>query len=111
MKLGSLLVLLCAITTSAIAQVASAELSGTILDATGAVVANANVIATEVATGRLHETVSNTTGNYVLSVLPPGDYTISVTAPGFRKLVQTGLTLQVNQQAHLELHAAIGPDL
>jgi hypothetical protein len=90
------------------AQVASAELSGTVLDSSGAVVANAKVIATESATNRAHETTSSSAGTYVLPLLPPGDYIVTAEAAGFRKLVQRGLTLQVNQQAELNLTMQLG---
>jgi len=107
-KSFTLVVLLFAACLGISAQVASAELSGTIMDPTGAGVANAKVIATNVATGRAHETVSDAAGSYVIPLLPPGDYEISVEAPGFRKLVQRGITLQVNQQAQVNLTMQIG---
>src|SRR5947209_7247304 len=90
------------------AQVATAELSGTVLDSSGAAVANAKVTALNTATNQSHETVTESNGNYVISLLPPGDYTVSVEAPGFRKLVQTGTTLQINQQAQLDLTLQVG---
>ena len=51
-------------------------------------------------------TTSDTTGNYVITLLPPGDYQVTVEAPGFRRLVQFGLNLQINQQARLDLTPA-----
>ena len=100
--------LLCALCTPSWAQVASAELSGQVFDVSGAAVANAKVIATNSATNSPHETVSDASGNYILTLLPPGDYVLTVEAPGFRKLVQTGLVLQVNQQANLVLTLQLG---
>jgi hypothetical protein len=100
--------LFSALCTSAWAQVASAELSGSVLDASGAAVANAKVIATNTATNAAHETVSDGSGNYIITLLSPGEYTVTVEAAGFRKLVQSGLTLQVNQQANLELRLQLG---
>src|SRR6185369_7024347 len=73
-----------------------------------AAVANAKVRAINVATNREHDTTSDATGSYIIPLLPPGDYTVSVEMPGFRKLVQSGLTLQVNQQAHLDLTLQLG---
>ncbi|MEO8736168.1 MAG: TonB-dependent receptor [Edaphobacter sp.] len=90
------------------AQVASAELSGTIMDASGAVVPNAQVIANHIATNSAHSTVSGKSGEYVLAALPLGAYTVTVEAPGFRKLVQSGVVLQINQQAELNLTLQIG---
>jgi hypothetical protein len=90
------------------AQATSAELSGTVQDASGAVVPGAQVTANNIATNIAHSTHSGKNGDYVLTQLPPGDYTVTVDAPGFSKLVQSGLNLQVNQQARLDLTLKIG---
>src|SRR3954451_45868 len=90
------------------AQVSTAELSGAVLDPTGAAVANAKVVAITTATNQPHETVTSSSGTYVLTLLPPGDYRIEVESPGFKKLQQTGLTLQINQQAQVNLTLQVG---
>lgn len=108
LKCLSVLALVCLFSFPALSQVATAELSGIVLDSTGAVVAGAKVAATNTATNRLFETVSNASGNYVIQLLPPGDYLITVEASGFRKLVQRGLSLQINQQANLDLTLQVG---
>ena len=78
------------------------------LDSSNAAVAGAKVTATDVSTNLVHPTVSDTSGVYVLTLLPPGDYTITIEAPGFRKLVQTGVALQINQQAKLDFTLQLG---
>ncbi len=90
------------------AQVASAELSGTVLDSTGAALPGAKVTATNVGTNVSHDAVSGATGNYVIPLLQPGDYVVTVEASGFKKLVQRGLSLQINQQAQLDLTLQVG---
>ena len=90
------------------AQVATAELTGNVLDSTGAVVAGAKVSAIDLATNLAHDTVSDKSGVYLLTLLPPGDYSLTVEAAGFRKLVQSGVTLQINQQAKLDLSLEVG---
>src|SRR6266481_5932498 len=90
------------------AQVASAEIRGTILDSSGAAVASAKVVATNRETNVSRDTTSDTTGNYVITLLPPGDYQVTVEAPGFRRLIQSGITLQINQQARLDLTLQLG---
>jgi len=90
------------------AQVASAELSGTVLDTSGAAVPGANVTAISLATNASRTAESSKDGGYVLTQLPPGDFTITVEAKGFRKLVQTGLSLQINQQASVDLTLQLG---
>ena len=90
------------------AQIATAELSGNVLDASGAAVPNATVTARNVETTIAHSTVSGKNGDYVLGDLPPGDYVLTVESTGFRKLEQTGISLQVNQQARIDLTLQVG---
>ena len=90
------------------AQVSSAELSGTVIDASNAAVPGAKVTATNSATNVAHDSVSDATGSYLIPLLQPGDYVITAEAKGFKKLVQKGLTLQINQQAQLNLQLQLG---
>lgn len=103
-----LLALAGALSLNTFGQVASAELSGTVLDSSGAAVASAAVTATNLATNLARTATSDSTGKYIITLLPPGDYSLSVEAPGFRKLVQSGITLQINQQAHVDLTMQLG---
>jgi hypothetical protein len=90
------------------AQIASAELSGNVLDSSGAAVPNATVTAINVETSIVHTTASEKGGDYVLTSLPPGNYTLTAEAPGFSKLEQTGISLQINQQARVDLTLKVG---
>ena len=90
------------------AQMASAELAGNVLDSSGAAVPNASVTATNVGTGITHSAVSGKSGDYVITDLPPGDYTLSVESAGFRNLLQSGISLEVNQQARVDLTLQVG---
>lgn len=89
-------------------QATSAELSGTVQDASGAVIPDAVITATNAETNVPRATRSERNGDYVLTQLPPGEYTVSVEAKGFSKLLQRGLSLQVNQQARVNLTLTIG---
>src|ERR1700722_12800361 len=64
------------------------EIKGTVKDPTGAVVANATVTATEGTTGVSTSRPSNSSGDYDISPLDPGIYTVTVTASGFEKQAQ-----------------------
>src|SRR5262249_6340605 len=66
------------------AQNDSGRISGAILDSTGAIVIGATVTALNTETGIEHAAASSREGDYVLYPLPPGVYTLSVFAPGFR---------------------------
>ena len=105
---GALVLLVCALRPG-VAQVATAELSGTVVDPTGAALPNAAVTAMNAATNVIaREARTGGSGEYVMTLLPPGNYTVTVEAPGFRKLQQTGVTLQVNQRAQLDLRLEVG---
>ena len=79
---------------SSLAQ-STASLSGTVSDATGAVVVNAKVVATNQATGVESATRTDTAGAYLFPSLPIGIYRIQVTAPGFQSAIIANLKLEV----------------
>src|SRR6266404_3143498 len=91
-----------------LAQVSTAELSGTVADPTGAVVSGAKVIATNADTGVSREASSDAAGDYVMTLLPPGNYNLSVEAQGFRRLLRSGVTLEVNQRARVDFAMQVG---
>lgn len=80
--------------TSLMAQRDMGTLLGTVTDASGAVIPGATITITEDATGLQYTLQSDDAGNYIRPLLKPGDYTISAEADGFKKSVQTGITLQ-----------------
>ena len=65
---------------SAFAQSTNATLSGVVQDAQGAVVPNAEVVATDTGTGQSHGTTSGESGNYTITDLPIGEYKITASA-------------------------------
>ena len=67
-----------------IAQTFRGGISGTVADSTGAAIADANVKATDAATGLVYSTLSSTAGSFVFRDLPLGDYYVVVSKPGFR---------------------------
>jgi hypothetical protein len=75
---------------------ATAQISGTVRDQTGAVLPGVEVTATQTETGVARTSLTNETGSYALSNLPLGRYRIEASLPGFRTFVQTGIVLQVN---------------
>src|SRR5438093_7756034 len=90
------IILACALVcTNAWAQ-ATAQISGTVKDQSGAVLPGVEITATQTDTGVTRSTVTNETGSYVLPNLPLGRYRLSAGLPGFRTYAQTGIVLQVN---------------
>jgi hypothetical protein len=92
----------------AYAQEASASLRGTVTDGTGAVVSGARVTALKTETGLQRTAVSDAQGAYVLLALPVGHYHLEVQADGFKKYVQEGISLDVNQTATIAIHLSVG---
>jgi hypothetical protein len=76
----------------------SGDIAGTVQDSSGAVIPGADVKAMNTGTGAIKETTTGSAGDYRISLLQPGSYTVTVTASGFRT-TQTSLTLSVGQIA------------
>src|SRR5262245_4179805 len=90
------------------AQITTTTMVGTVSDNSGAVVANAHVTATNTATN-LRRTVSTTDqGEYRIEFLPVGEYQVTVEAPGFKKFVRNGVTLEVAQTARIDASLQVG---
>ncbi len=86
----------------------TASLTGTVRDATGAVLPKASVVIKNLATGSTRELVTNTDGEYLAAALPPGQYDIEVTGAGFRKYQAKGVTLRVAQNARIDVTLQVG---
>src|SRR5712664_313588 len=94
--------------SQAYAQVAGATLTGTVKDSSGAVIPNAQVAITDVATGVTRTVSPGSSGLYTAPNLLPGTYEIHVTAPGFSTQVQKGITLTVGAQQVLDFTMQVG---
>jgi hypothetical protein len=85
------------------AQAVNGTLLGTITDSSGANVAGAKVQAVESATGAIHESVSNESGNYTFPDMQPGTYAISAEASGFKKVTRENIDLLSNTSTRIDL--------
>src|ERR1043165_3733727 len=92
---------------SAHAQVASATLSGTVTDPSGAIVPGATVTLEQKATAFSRATRTDSLGGYVFDQVPPGEVTVSVSAQGFLRN-QADFALQVNQRGRHDVQLALG---
>ena len=90
------------------AQVEKATLSGTALDASGAVVAGAAIQAKNVNTGIVYSAVTDGQGRYILPEMAVGTYDVSAEKAGFQKMVQTGIVLTVGARRVLDFKLAVG---
>src|SRR3984893_437847 len=89
-------------------QVAGATVLGTIVDPSNAAVPNAQVSIKNTETGLNRDVSTDGSGFYTVPNLLPGNYEITVTAPGFMTEVQTGITLNVGAQQVLNLSMRVG---
>lgn len=94
--------------TCAWAQVGTTSLQGTVTDKTRATVADARVTLTNAAQGLQRASVTNTAGEYEFLALPPGTYSLTVEAPGFRKFEQKNIQLLVNNPATQNVTLEVG---
>jgi hypothetical protein len=92
---------------TALAQ-ASAGVTGTVTDPSGAVITDAHVTITNEDTSLSNKTVSGSAGTYSFKGVLPGKYTVSVEAPGFKKDVKKGVTIEVSTTATIDFTLATG---
>src|SRR5580704_10989685 len=95
MRLGLVLVCLFLVSTVAFGQGGNASITGTVTDPAGAVVGGASIELKQVETGVVYPAASTNTGNYTVSNLPVGKYTMTVKVPGFKTYTHSNLELQV----------------
>jgi hypothetical protein len=89
-------------------QGANGSFTGTIRDSSGAIVPGANVTVTNADTGTIWQTKSNDTGVYILPTVPPGNYSLAIEAPGFKRITNGALTLEVDQVRRMDYRLEIG---
>jgi len=91
-----------------VAAQATAQITGSVRDQSGAVLPGVDVTATQTNTGIVRSTVTNASGAYVLPNLALGPYRLEVTLSGFRSYVQTGIVLQVNSNPAIDVSLGLG---
>ena len=90
------------------AQTDTAAISGFVTDPTRASVPDATVTAIRVDTNAKFETRVNEAGFYVLTPLRTGEYVLAAEAPGFKRTVISGITLQVQQKVRRDIVLVVG---
>jgi Carboxypeptidase regulatory-like domain len=93
----------------AMAQNASTgALTGTVTDPSGGVIAGATVTATNVGTGQSRDTTTDSSGSYKFSLLPPGNYSLKFSAPGFKVSEVPSVTVSVTETPVLNRSLEVG---
>ncbi len=108
LRLLTLLLLCAAAAAPAGAQEFRGTITGTVVDASGAVVPGATVTITNVARGTSVTVVTSDVGYFQAPYLIPGAYRITVELAGFKKLVREGIELRVDDRLQLELALELG---
>src|SRR4051812_45868867 len=109
MSLRSVALCMCAFLLPALspAQEFRGTLSGHVTDPQQSSIPDAKILATENETGAKFQTVTNTDGSYVLPFLPPGPYTITAEAAGFKKYVNSNVRISTNERQQVDIHLEV----
>src|SRR5215472_13016925 len=98
------------IVPNAAAQQATAQLTGTVKDSSGALVPGAKIELKNSKTNVSKTVTSDRDGSYLFTLVPIGTYEVSVEKQGFSKFIQKGITLDVNQNGHLDVALQVGAE-
>ncbi len=90
------------------AQVSTGSIVGSVVDSTDAVVPEATVTATNLATNIVHSTTSNSDGLFAIPNLPTGNYQVDISAKGFSSESTTNIALDVGEQQAVNFSLKVG---
>jgi hypothetical protein len=90
------------------AQSFTANLTGVVTDPQGGVIAGAEVVLTNTATGQARTAITSSDGRYTFSQLNPSTYGLSVKLVGFKEYNQAGVLLSTNQSVELNVKLEVG---
>jgi hypothetical protein len=110
-RIGALLLLggvLALSAMPALGQMNTAEIDGQVKDPSGALVMGATVVATHVETQQKYTATTNESGFFLLPQLPLGEYTVSISAQGFKLAVQEHVVLNVSDQVRQDFQLELG---
>jgi hypothetical protein len=94
--------------TPANAQLSTADIIGTVTDATGAVVPNASVTLVNQDTHERRIFTTDASGDYQFTLLPVGHYTVTVTISGFKTYKASNLSVEAGDRARADAHLETG---
>jgi hypothetical protein len=90
------------------AQVSTAEIVGTVTDSSGAVISGVKVTATNLNTELPYTSVSNASGDFIISQLQTGHYKITAEATGFKLWIIPDIALAVGDRFRADARLEIG---
>jgi hypothetical protein len=102
-----LLMIALAMTQFVSAQTFRGGIAGSVVDSTSAVVPNAKIVLLGTDTGYTRETVSTSSGAYSFQDLPLGNYSVTITAPGFSQKKIDGIAVRPGQVYALDITVSV----
>jgi Carboxypeptidase regulatory-like domain len=91
------------------AQTITGEITGTVTDQSGGIVAGAALELIREGLGAARAGVTNQSGTFVFAMLPPGTYTLKVNSAGFRNFEQSGIVLTANERVSVgQIQLSVG---
>jgi len=90
------------------AQTGIAQISGTVRDPGGLLIAGAQVTVTQTSTGLTRTAQTGSDGSYILPSLPVGPYRLNITKEGFNAYSQSGIILPVDSNPIIEAVLQVG---
>ena len=105
---GALLAALLAVVSTAAAQTATGQITGTVRDASGAAMSGVKVVVTNTQTGLTRQTTTGARGDYVIPLLPAGSYVVTGEQAGFKTAILSDVSLTVDQIQRVDIDLAAG---
>jgi hypothetical protein len=108
-KRFSVILLVLALAPALLAQEITGTIRGLVKDSTGAIIPGATVTVTETDRNQvIRKMQTDSTGEYVATLLPVGRYAVTVEATGFKKLIQSGIMLNVSDRLTVDADLQAG---
>lgn len=84
-------------------QTTTGTITGTVTDSTEGVLPGVTLVLTNILTASVRSTVTNESGDYTFTTIPPGEYTVRADLAGFRSVAREGIRVEVNSSLRVSL--------
>src|SRR5689334_2273992 len=107
-RIHTLVLLVVCLAAIGVSQVTTADIVGTVTDASGAAITTATVSIQNLATQASRTAKVDSGGAFAFPILPAGTYSVKVEAPGFKLFSVPALTLSAGDRARVDAHMQVG---